>query len=206
MNLYLHRIPQFFHWIYPNIIWRIPSSSKTIYLTFDDGPSPYITHFVLKELSKHQAKATFFCLGKNIEQHPETFKNIVEQNHTIGNHSYSHLNGWTSDKQTYSEDINKCEKLISPSKKLFRPPYGRIKKNQINLLKSDYKIILWNYMVGDFDKRLSKEKCWERAKSNIKNGDIVVFHDNEKSFETLQYVLPRVLNHFTDKGYIFKSL
>jgi len=210
LNLYTHRIPAIFKWFFPEISWSKPTNPNTLYLTFDDGPTPEVTEFVLNELTKHHAKATFFCIGRNIENHSAIFEEIIAQGHSAGNHTYSHLNGWISNNLLYLEDIKQCKKVISEklknSRDLFRPPYGKIKISQLRKLKDDCEIVLWDYLVGDFDSNLSKEKCWEKAKRKIKNGDIVVFHDNKKSFDTLKFVLPKFLKHYADLGFEFKSL
>ncbi len=179
-------------------------------MTFDDGPNPIATQFVLDELSKYEAKATFFCLGENIEKHPDIAQKIIAQNHRLANHTRSHLNGWKTSNQTYLDDIVKCQEVISDiyksTKKLFRPPYGRITKRQIRRIKNEFTVVLWNYMIGDFDEKLSKEKAWKNAKRSIKNGDVIVFHDNDKSVETMKFVLPKLLKYYSELGYHFKSL
>jgi peptidoglycan/xylan/chitin deacetylase (PgdA/CDA1 family) len=208
--LYTHRIPNFVKWHYAEFYWQQPTEEKVLYLTFDDGPTPDATEFVLEELSKWEAKSTFFCLGKNIAKDKSILSKIEDQGHTIGNHSFSHLSGWESDIDTYLTDIKKCDdllnKTLTKNSDLFRPPFGRINKNQISELNKKYRIILWDYLIGDFDSSLSKYRCFERAKKNIKNGDVIVLHDNFKSFETLQYVLPRLLAHFSNVGYRFDAL
>jgi peptidoglycan/xylan/chitin deacetylase (PgdA/CDA1 family) len=200
-------------------VWRFSSSKKEIYLTFDDGPTEEITDFVLKELDKYNAKATFFCLGKNIQAHPAIFKKIKNNGHRVGNHTQQHLNGWKTNKEHYLENILQCEQIIHTSEghhktgttrqeqKLFRPPYGKIKKNQTTaLLKKDYKIVLWDVLSADFDKNISKEKCLKNVLENVQNGSIVVFHDSIKAREKVKFTLPIVLAELTSQGYIFKAI
>lgn len=210
MKFYLHRTPRIIKWYYANLYWQTPPSEKVIYLTFDDGPTPEVTEYVLEELLNWKAKATFFCLGMNITKNESILLKLKEHGHSIGNHTFSHLSGWESKVNTYLADIKKCavelNKTLSNNSNLFRPPYGRINKSQISEINKKYKIVLWNYLTGDFDSHLSNTKCFERAKKNIKNGDVVVLHDNLKSFETIQYVLPRLLAHFSNLGYRFEAL
>ena len=193
--------------------WRFSRDLKKIYLTFDDGPTPEITQFVLDELKKYNAKATFFCIGKNIQTHPDIFKKITNSRHTIGNHTVNHLNGWATKSKNYIEDFLECEHIISKTlgkvtqPKLFRPPYGKIKKSQAKrILKKGYKIIMWDVLSADFNNATSKERCLNNVLNNTKNGSIVVFHDSVKASEKLKFVLPKVLQEFSEKGFIFKAI
>lgn len=193
-------------------------SKKEIYLTFDDGPTPEITEFVLNELKKYNAKATFFCIGKNIKNHPEIFSKIIKEGHEIGNHTQNHLNGWKNNTTKYLENVLECKNVIdkqtqnnselkTKNLKLFRPPYGRVKRKQANaLIKKGYKIIMWSVLSGDFDTKISKEKCLQNVLKHTSNGSIVVFHDSVKAAEKVKYVLPKVLDYFTRKGYEFKAI
>lgn len=194
-------------------IWRFSIDKKEIFLTFDDGPTPQITQFVLDELKKHNAKATFFCIGKNIKNYPEIFNKILEQKHSIGNHTQNHLNGWKSNNNNYIDDFLKCETTITqlnnyPIKhKIFRPPYGKIKKSQAKeILQKGYKIIMWSVLSADFDTSITKEKCLQNVLKNTKNGSIIVFHDSVKAAEKLRFVLPKVLEEFSKKGFVFKAI
>ncbi|ARV16926.1 polysaccharide deacetylase family protein [Polaribacter sp. SA4-12] len=193
--------------------WRFPSNKKEIFLTFDDGPTPEITEFVLSELKKHHAKATFFCIGKNIKNHPEIFKKIISDGHSIGNHTQNHLKGWKTNTEDYIDNILECNKTITQfndstiKQQLFRPPYGKIKKSQAKeLLKRDYKIIMWDVLSADFDITISKEKCLQNVQENTKEGSIIVFHDSVKAAERMEYALPKVLKTFSDKGFVFKGI
>ncbi len=203
--------------LFSKYTWRFNSDKKEIFLTFDDGPTPKITQFVLAELKKYNAKATFFCIGKNIQNHPEIFKDIISDGHSIGNHTQNHLKGWQTNNATYIENTLTCEHVISKefknlklktqNLKIFRPPYGKIKKAQAKeLLKRGYKIIMWSVLSADFDTTISNEKCLNNVLKNTKAGSIIVFHDSVKAAERMQYALPKVLKHFSDKGFVFKSI
>lgn len=193
--------------------WRFLSEKKEIFLTFDDGPTPEITEFVLSELKKNNAKATFFCIGKNIENHPEVFKQILSEGHSIGNHTQNHLKGWKCKTKEYLENVSTCENVISnlieksQTPNLFRPPYGKIKKKQAKeLLKKGYKIIMWDVLSADFDKKASKEECLKNVLENTEKGSIIVFHDSIKASEKVKYVLPIILKEFSEKGFVFKAI
>ncbi len=203
--MYLVKTPWIVKQIFPELIWSINTNEKIIYLTFDDGPHPTITPFVLKTLKKYNAKASFFCIGKNVEAYLDVYKRIIDEGHRIGNHTQQHLNGFKNDIPTYLEDIVFASKFINTN--LFRPPYGKLKKNQaISIKEKGYKIIMWDVLSGDFDSTISKEKCLQNVISKTKEGSIVVFHDSEKAFEKLQYVLPKVLEHLSQLGFTFKEL
>ena len=202
--MYLIKTPRFIKKIFSSFVWDIKTNEKVIYLTFDDGPHASITPFVLDALKKYNAKATFFCIGKNVEQNLEVYERIINDGHCLGNHTYNHLNGWHSDLKTYIEDTEKASLIIKSN--LFRPPYGKITKSQSReLIKLGYKIIMWDVLSGDFDINLNKEKCLQSVKSKTKAGSIIVFHDSEKAFEKLNFVLPLILKHFNKEGYNFQS-
>ena len=186
-----------------SLIWKIPNDEKKIYLTFDDGPTPELTSDILKYLNMYKAKATFFCVGENIQKHPELIKEIQNNAHKIGHHTYNHISGWKTSTKAYIENISKGRKLLDSN--LFRPAYGRITLRQINELKSDYRIIMWSVLSGDFDINLSQEKCLQNA-LKAKSGDIIVFHDNIKSSQKIHEVLPRFLAHYTKLGYQFSVI
>jgi peptidoglycan/xylan/chitin deacetylase (PgdA/CDA1 family) len=212
MKPYLVKTPRVVQKFFPNYSWRIRTEKKEIYLTFDDGPVPDFTPWVLDTLKKFDAKATFFCVGENIEKYPHIYRQIITDNHSIGNHTFNHLQGWKTSTTKYIKNIIKAESYLKDAEKnqgikLFRPPHGRIKPMQARILrKKGYKIIMWDVLSGDFDQRLSKEECLQHTLKHISNGSIVVFHDSVKSFKNLDYVLPRVLEHFMQQGYTFKSL
>lgn len=190
--------------LYPGIIWDIRDAGKTIFLTFDDGPTPKITEKVLNILDTFQAKATFFCLGRNVERSPEIYNEILNRGHITGNHTYSHLKGWKTNNTQYFEDIELASKFIQSY--LFRPPYGQIRRSQIAELRNKYRIVLWEVMSHDYEQRLSKERSLRAMLRYTKEGSILVFHDSAKAYSKLEYILPRFLEHFSSIGYSFKVL
>jgi peptidoglycan/xylan/chitin deacetylase (PgdA/CDA1 family) len=207
MKLYLTKTPSIIQKIFKNYTWRFSRHKKEIYLTFDDGPTPEITDWTLDKLKEYNAKATFFCIGKNVVEEPKIYTRILEENHQIGNHTHNHKNGSKTDLKGYINNILEAEKHLENSTKLFRPPYGRIKKKQAQKIKSlGYTIIMWDVLSADFDTTIAKEKCLENVLKNARNGSIIVFHDSIKASENLQYTLPKVLEHFSKKGYAFKAI
>ncbi len=182
-------------------------SQPAVYLTFDDGPHPIATPFVLDALARHNAKATFFCVGNNVALHPEIYNEAISQGHTTGNHTYDHINGWHSDNFTYLKNIAAAAKVIQ--NKIFRPPYGRIKLSQARKLISSHahwKVYMWDILSGDFDKGISPQQCLDNVLAHIQPGSIVVFHDSEKAYERMSYALPKVLDYCTAKGWQLKAL
>ncbi len=201
--MYFVKTPWYLKSLYPSLIWDIPSPS-TIYLTFDDGPVPGVTDQVLKILDDYHVRATFFCIGDNVRKHPELFETISKKGHVTGNHTFHHLNGWKTENEEYYRDVKLCDDVVHA--KLFRPPYGRIGYHQIQELKKNYKIIMWDVLSGDFDSEVDIEQCAKNVISNTTDGSIIVFHDSEKAKEKILNSLPIVLKHFTEKGYTFKSI
>lgn len=206
--MYLVKSPWLLKKFYANnLVWTMPKDKKTIYITFDDGPIPVVTPFVLETLKKFSAKATFFCIGDNIGKHPDIFEQIKAEGHAVGNHTYHHLKGWNTSDNEYMKNTLKCQHLTNTC--LFRPPYGRIKKSQIKLLREQLpgiKIIMWDVLSGDFDTNLPPEKCLRNVLKYTEPGSIVVFHDSLKAKERLEHVLPKALEIWTKRGYSFKSL
>ncbi|WP_316841493.1 polysaccharide deacetylase family protein [Pedobacter gandavensis] len=205
--MYLVKSPLLLKWYYPSLVWHKTRTQSVIYLTFDDGPIPDVTDFVLKTLKSFNAKATFFCIGDNIQKHPAIFNQLKADGHAIGNHTFNHLKGWKTDDVTYLENFRQCQKLCNTN--LFRPPYGRIKKSQIKSLRAEFpelQIIMWDVLSGDFDTQLAPEKCYENVIKHTRNGAIIVFHDSLKAFDRLKYTLPRALQYFSEKGYQFATL
>lgn len=198
--------------MYSSAVWRIPTEEKKIFLTFDDGPIPEITPWVLKILKQFNAKATFFCVGENIEKHPEIFQQIITEGHFIGNHTYNHLNGWKTNTKIYFENISMCNSIIQSRnsqfaiRNLFRPPYGRMKRSQSSIINKKYSIIMWDVLSGDFDKNTSEAKCLKNVLAKTREGSIVVFHDSIKAKRNLFYSLPKFLEHFSEKGFTFSLL
>jgi peptidoglycan/xylan/chitin deacetylase (PgdA/CDA1 family) len=205
--MYLVKSPWWLKMVYPQLVWNKSRLDKTIYLTFDDGPIPKITPWVLEVLKTYQAKATFFCIGDNIEKHPEVFSQLKADGHSIGNHTQNHLKGWAVTDDMYLDNIQQCSKWIKSN--LFRPPYGRIKRSQIQKLKfknQKLEIVMWDVLSGDFDTKLSPEKCLQNVLKHTENGSIIVFHDSLKAWERLEYVLPKALEHWKKEGYGFGVL
>ncbi len=190
--------------IYPKAIWRKAPTEKKLYLTFDDGPIPEITTWVLDVLKQYNVKATFFCVGNNVEKHPAIFQRIVDEKHSVGNHTYNHLNGWKTHSPLYLKNVSRCKELVASN--LFRPPYGKIKKTQFNILRRYYSIVLWDVLSGDYDKKTSPEKCLKNVVEKYRNGSIIVFHDNIKAWTNLQFALPKFIEHALKEGYRFESL
>lgn len=218
---YTVKMPWLIRKIYPSLIWEQPTKEKILYLTFDDGPHPTATPFILDELAKYNAKATFFCIGKNVVEHAAIYKRIIDEGHSVGNHTFNHLNGWKTSNEKYFENIFEAAKYIDSN--LFRPPYGRISKFQVSLLqeKSDdkrkikneastdhsgFKIVMWSVLSGDFDTSLSPEKCLRHVILNSSPGSIIVFHDSTKAWDRMSFALPKVLEYFSRQGYQFHSL
>lgn len=213
-----------FYWIKTNALikkifskytWDIPNDENKVYLTFDDGPIPEITEWVLDELKNHNAKATFFCIGDNIEKHPDIFTKIIKEGHSVGNHTFNHLDGWKTSTSEYFENTKQCEISIFNLKSeisnlkspIFRPPYGKIKSSQAKkLLLLGYKIIMWDVLSADFDTRISPEKCLANVLKNVKSGSIIVFHDSTKAFPNLKYTLPKTLENLSKRGFLFEKL
>lgn len=203
--MYLTKTPDFVQNMFPNLVWRIKNQGeKNIYLTFDDGPIPEVTPWVLDQLDKYDAKASFFCVGNNVEKHPAIFNRLKANGHSIGNHTNTHLSGWASSNMEYFRNVRDCSLLMDTQ--LFRPPYGRLKNKQALYLQRKYKVIMWDVLSGDFDKDLSQEDCLDNVLSKSSSGSIIVFHDSLKAKDKLEYVLPKVLKHFSKLGYTFKNL
>lgn len=208
MNLYWIKTNRIIKQIFSKFIWDIPNTENKVYLTFDDGPIPEITEWVLDQLKTHNAKATFFCIGDNIDKHPELFKKVIRDGHAIGNHTFNHLNGWKTATGAYIENTKRCDATIEKwainlKSKIFRPPYGKIKIAQSKeIQKLGYKIIMWDVLSADFDQNLSKEGCLENVLSNIESGSVIVFHDSIKAFKNLEYVLPRTLAYLQENNFI----
>jgi peptidoglycan/xylan/chitin deacetylase (PgdA/CDA1 family) len=202
--MYLVKSPLWLRWLHPGLIWNKNRTDKCIYLTFDDGPIPVVTPFVLETLKIFGVKATFFCIGDNIRKHPDIFQQVINDGHQIGNHTFNHLKGWDTDDHTYLENVNQCQELVHS--KLFRPPYGRAKKSQYSILNTQYSIIMWDVLSGDFDTGLKPEKCLKNILKHTGNGSIVVFHDSLKAFPRMEYALPRALEVWKAEGYSFGTL
>ena len=217
MNFSWVKTNRFIKTIFPNYVWEVPNHEKKVYLTFDDGPTPEITEWTLAQLKLYNAKATFFCIGDNVLKFPEIFQKVVNESHSIGNHTFNHLNGWNTEKEIYIKNVELCNQEIANSRlqtadcllhtNLFRPPYGKIKPSQSKILrKQGYKIIMWDVISYDFDASITPEKCLENVLKNVQSGSIIVFHDSKKAFQNLEFVLPRTLQFLKEKGYVCEKL
>ncbi len=207
--MYLVKTAWWLKAIYPSFLWNKKEADKVLYLTFDDGPHATATPFVLEQLKQYNAKATFFCIGKNVVEEPLIYQQILNEGHAVGNHTHNHLNGWKTDDVLYVENIQQAAQYIDST--LFRPPYGRIKKAQAKQLQSvisnlKFEIIMWDVLSGDFDTKISPEKCLANVINHAKSGSIIVFHDSTKAWDRLNYALPKTLEHFNKLGYTFKAL
>ena len=194
--------PKFIQALFPSLVWRKETKNKEIWLTFDDGPDPEITPWILSVLKEEEIKATFFLVGQQIEEFPELVGAIINDGHLIANHSYSHRNGWLTSKEKYLKDIETCQELM-PNNKLFRPPYGKITKAQIALLKDKYKIILWDVLSWDFQQNTSPKRVQENILKNTKSGSIIVMHNNQKSYKNMQPILEETIQILKKKGFRF---
>ena len=200
------KTPNFIKLFFPNLLWHFPATSPPcLYLTFDDGPIPEVTEWVLMQLKEYEAKATFFCIGHNVVKHPNVYDRILSEGHRVGNHTYNHLNGWKHKTDEYLENVKKCAQVVDS--KLFRPPYGRLRNSQSRqLLKEQYRPVMWDVIAGDFDRTIDGERCWQNILRYSKNGAIIVLHDSKKAWPRLKYLLPRLLEHYSKLGYIFQSI
>ena len=212
MDLMWVKTNRLIKWIFPKYIWEIPNSGKKIYLTFDDGPIPEVTEWVLELLKKHSIKATFFCIGDNIKKHPELFERVIREGHSIGNHTFNHIKGWDFSKEEYIENALLCEKeMIAKGftlrPKIFRPPYGKIKPSQSKILrKMGYRIIMWDVLSVDYDKNVSPKQCLENIIKNTVSGSVIACHDSLKAFKNLEYALPRAIEYLKEKGFSFERI
>jgi peptidoglycan/xylan/chitin deacetylase (PgdA/CDA1 family) len=210
MKLYWIKTNAVIKRLFSNYVWDIPNKDKKVFLTFDDGPTPEITEWTLAQLKNYNAKATFFCIGNNIQKHPEVFNTIIQDGHAIGNHTFNHLNGWKTVTREYIANAILCDSQIQKATTynkqplLFRPPYGKIKSRQAKLLKQmGYKIIMWDVLSADFDQTITPEQCLNNVISTVKSGSIIVFHDSVKSFKNLEYALPKTLEYLKENGFGF---
>jgi len=205
----LVKSPLLLKWCYPTRIWNKSRTEKIVYLTFDDGPVPNVTEFVLNTLKSFELKATFFCIGDNIRKHPSIFERIKNEQHSIGNHTYNHLNGWQTDTHSYVQNFLKCVEISESS--LFRPPYGKATRRQIRQIQAcmphkSLQVVMWDVLSRDFDQKCSPENCYQNVIQHTKNGSIIVFHDSIKAFDRLRYALPRSIEYLLEAGYRFGTL
>jgi peptidoglycan/xylan/chitin deacetylase (PgdA/CDA1 family) len=207
MKFYWVKTRWFIKKLFAGFVWSIPDSGRTVYLTFDDGPTPQVTEWVLALLKEHGIKATFFCIGNNIEKHPDIFRKVVDSGHSIGNHTFNHLNGWDTGNAAYFENTEACEYIMQKegvTTNLFRPPYGKITGRQAKELRTrGYQIIMWDVLSADFDRTITPEKCLRNVVDNVRNGSVIIFHDSIKAQENLRYALPKAIEYLKGKGYRF---
>jgi peptidoglycan/xylan/chitin deacetylase (PgdA/CDA1 family) len=201
---YLTKTPAILKSLYKSCIWNFSPASNAVYLTFDDGPHPEATPFVLEQLKKYDAKATFFCIGKNVVEHPGIYQQILMEGHSVGNHTHNHLNGWNTSTDKYIGNIKEAAGYIRSN--LFRPPYGRISPFQVKQLKKDYRIIMWDILSADFDTAITGEACVQNVVFKLQPGSIVVFHDSSKAWDRMSYALPRVLEHCKRNGWKLEAI
>jgi peptidoglycan/xylan/chitin deacetylase (PgdA/CDA1 family) len=202
MNLF--SAPSWLRAVYPKgLVWSVPTNRREVFLTFDDGPIPEVTPLVLGILEKFNVKATFFCVGDNVQKYPQTFKMLQEHGHTIGNHTYHHVKAWKTGFDSYLSEVEQCNQLVKSH--LFRPPHGQITRKITRTLSKDYRIIMWSALTGDYDKKLTGDQCLAHAINNTKPGAVIVFHDSIKALERMEYALPLYIKHCKEQGYSFAT-
>ena len=202
--MFLAKTPKLIQTLMPSYTWCIPASRQELYLTFDDGPIPEVTPWVIDTLRNYHAQVTFFCVGDNVQKHPEIFRRILEEGHSVGNHTFHHLNGWQTEHVTYLHNVRRCARLVKSH--LFRPPYGRLMPRQREFLQRHYRIVMWDVLSGDYDANISPEQCLRNVTDNAQPGSIIVMHDSLKAERNLRYVLPAALEYFAGRGYRFEKL
>lgn len=195
-------MPKFVTWFYPKRIWAFSRSEPYIYLSFDDGPIPEVTPWVLEELKKYNAKATFFCIGENVYKHPKIYAQLLKEGHEVGNHTYHHIKGTETSAQAYLEDAEKAKRIMGGQSHLFRPPYGKLTQAQAKSISSlGYRIVMWDILSYDWDRNISEKRCLANVLKHIKPGSIIVFHDSLKAEKNLRYALPKVLEYILSNGW-----
>lgn len=202
--MYLVRPPYLLKRLYPKTVWRIPAEDNTLYLTFDDGPVPSITPWVLETLKQFHAKATFFCVGENVRKHKNIYERLISEGHSTGNHTYNHLNAWKTSTAEYLDNIDLCSREVASA--LFRPPYGKLTRQIYSNISKHYNVIMWDVLSGDYDAATSPEKCFRNVTRYTRPGSVIVFHDSLKAERNLRYALPRVLEYYDSNGYRFEKL
>ncbi len=203
MNLFV-KTPAIVSQLIKKVLWKMPAPEKKLFLSFDDGPIPGNTLWILNTLAKYNAKATFFCVGHNVKKYPELYQKLGESGHTVGNHTFNHLNAWKTNNQDYLQNIDFASELINSN--LFRPPYGKMNVSLYKEISKQYQIVMWDVLSRDFDAGISSEKCYNNVINHAKNGSIIVFHDNYKASTHMQYTLPKILDYFSKQGYSFDSI
>lgn len=202
--MFIAKTPIFLQFLMPSFTWKVRTRHKKLFLTFDDGPIPEVTPWVLDTLAEYNAKATFFCVGDNVRKHPEVFNRILQEGHAVGNHTFNHLNGWKTTTREYLDNVALCDELMQTE--LFRPPYGKLTWSQSAAMKKTHRIVMWDVLSGDFSPKLTPEKCLQFVKNHAGPGSVVVMHDSLKAEQTLRQLLPQSLAFFAAQGYQFESL
>ncbi len=202
--MYLIKTPGFLQRFFPAYTWSVPTTEKVLYLTFDDGPIPEVTPWVLDTLRAFNAQATFFCVGDNVLRHPEVYAQVLAAGHAVGNHTFHHLNGWQTKPVAYLHNVRRCARVVDS--RLFRPPYGRLRPSQSRSLQRHFRIVMWDVLSGDFDRTITPQQCLDNVLRYAGPGSIVVLHDSLKAERNLRFVLPAVLKHFADEGYRFEKM
>ncbi|GJM30277.1 MAG: polysaccharide deacetylase [Cyclobacteriaceae bacterium] len=210
-GFFIHHTPIWLQRVFPQFCWNKSTGENVVYLTFDDGPVPEATPLVLRCLKDFKAKATFFCVGENVLRYPDIIQQILDEGHGIGNHTFKHLNGWSTSIKDYLKDVNRCQEILCPyqpvrEKPLMRPPYGRLKPKQWQALVKEYEVVMWDVLSGDFSQSIDSNVCLEQSIRHTRAGSVVLFHDSVKTIDKLSLVLPRFLSHFSQLGYSFHSL
>lgn len=200
--MFIEQVPAFVRNIFPEALWRMNSAEKAVYLTFDDGPIPVITPWVVDLLGKYNIKATFFMVGDNVRKHPQEYMQVVKAGHRVGNHTFNHLKGLFTDTREYLENVKKADALIHSN--LFRPPHGMLRRSQYKELCKRYKFIMWDLVTRDYSRRLNGEEVLGNVKKLVRPGSIITFHDSLRSEANLKYALPRSIDWLLEEGYSFK--
>ena len=203
--VYLKIVPPFIRALLPSCLtWRIRTDKKIVYLTFDDGPVPEVTPWVIKILEDYDIKATFFCVGENVRKYPDIFKSLLDGGHKVGNHTFNHVKAWNVPLKSYLDDVEQCNRLTNS--RLFRPPHGQITRKISRILAENYSIIMWSVLSGDFDLKMKPEACLKYTSTHTREGSIVVFHDSIKAMPGLTYTLPKYIEYCRKRGFEFRTL
>tara|TARA_B100000780_G_C21118375_1_gene452743 strand:- start:644 stop:1303 length:660 start_codon:yes stop_codon:yes gene_type:complete len=197
--MYLSKMPDIVKPVANNLLWSMPRDQKKVYLTFDDGPIPEVTPWVLDQLDTFDAKATFFMVGDNAQRNKELVNSVTSKGHSIGNHTHNHINGWKTPTYSYCKNALQATNYINSP--LFRPPYGRFTRQQSKALRNRFTVVMWDVLSGDFDQQIDGEKCYQNVVENVENGSIIVFHDSKKAYPNLKYALPKTLAYLSEAGY-----
>ena len=200
--MFIEQVPGFVRGLFPKALWRMNPDEKAVYLTFDDGPIPVVTPWVVELLGRYDIKATFFMVGDNVRKHPQEFRQVIEAGHRVGNHTFNHLKGLFTETNEYLDNVEKADALIHS--KLFRPPHGMLRRRQYNELSKHYQFVMWDLVTRDYSNRLCGEDVLANVKKYARNGSIITFHDSLRSEENLKYALPRAIEWLLEQGYEFK--